>query len=41
VPGKQLSTNDYTTIEKNKLAGIEENANNYIHPSHSPCKYNN
>ena len=25
--GKGLSTNDYTTIEKNKLAGIEDNAN--------------
>ena len=37
VSGKQLSTNDYTTIEKNKLAGIEENANNYIHPSTHPA----
>ena len=26
VEGKQLSTNDYTTIEKNKLAGIETGA---------------
>ena len=26
VEGKQLSTNDYTTIEKNKLDSIEENA---------------
>ena len=33
VSGKQLSTNDYTTTEKNKLAGIAENANNYVHPS--------
>ncbi|MDC4242444.1 hypothetical protein NE398_20135 [Clostridium tertium] len=33
VEGKQLSTEDYTTLEKNKLAGIEERANNYIHPS--------
>ena len=33
VSGKQLSTNDYTTTEKNKLAGIESNANNYSHPS--------
>ena len=32
VSGKQLSTNDYTTAEKNKLAGIEDNANNYVHP---------
>ena len=27
--GKGLSTNDYTTAEKTKLAGIEEGANNY------------
>ena len=27
VSGKQLSTNDYTTAEKNKLAGIETGAN--------------
>lgn len=27
VDGKQLSTNDYTTAEKNKLAGIEAGAN--------------
>ena len=33
VSGKQLSTNDYTTAEKNKLAGIAENANNYLHPT--------
>lgn len=33
VSGKGLSTNDYTTAEKNKLAGIAENANNYTHPS--------
>lgn len=32
VSGKQLSTNDYTTTEKNKLAGIADNANNYVHP---------
>ena len=37
VAGKQLSTNDYTTTEKNKLAGIENNANNYIHPSTHPA----
>lgn len=24
IEGKRLSTNDYTTTEKNKLAGIEE-----------------
>lgn len=33
VTGKQLSTNDYTTAEKNKLAGIAANANNYVHPT--------
>jgi len=33
VSGKALSTNDYTTAEKNKLAGIAAEANNYIHPS--------
>lgn len=30
--GKGLSSNDYTTAEKEKLAGVAENANNYIHP---------
>ena len=30
--GKGLSTNDYTTTEKNKLAGIAEGANNYTLP---------
>lgn len=30
---KVLSTNDYTTTEKNKLAGIADKANNYVHPS--------
>lgn len=34
-PGKGLSTNDYTTAEKNKLAGIAANANNYILPTAS------
>jgi hypothetical protein len=34
--GKGLSTNDYTTTEQSKLAGIAANANNYVHPaSHS------
>ena len=33
ISGKGLSTNDYTTTEKNKLAGIAENANNYSHPT--------
>lgn len=32
VSGKQLSTNDYTTAEKNKLAGIATGANNYSLP---------
>ena len=32
VSGKGLSTNDYTTTEKNKLAGIAEGANKYVHP---------
>jgi hypothetical protein len=31
--GKGLSSNDYTTTEKNKLSGIEEAANNYTHPA--------
>ena len=30
--GKGLSTNDYTTTEKDKLAGIAEGANNYTLP---------
>lgn len=37
VTGKQLSTEDYTTTEKNKLAGIEANANNYVHPLTHPA----
>lgn len=32
VEGKGLSTNDYTTAEKNKLDNIEEGANNYTLP---------
>ena len=32
-PDKDLSDNNYTTEEKNKLAGIEEGANKYVHPS--------
>lgn len=35
VSGKGLSTNDYTTDEKTKLANIESGANNYTHPSHT------
>lgn len=33
--GKGLSTNDYTTEEKSKLAGIATGANNYTHPSNT------
>lgn len=37
VAGKQLSTEDYTTTEKTKLAGIDTGANKYVHPStHAP-----
>lgn len=36
VAGKGLSTQNYTTEEKNKLAGVEENANNYQHPATHP-----
>lgn len=39
VEGKQLSTNDYTTSEKNKLQGIAANANNYIHPTTAGNKH--
>ncbi len=35
VSGKSLSTNDYTTTEKNKLAGIATGANNYSLPTAS------
>ena len=34
--GKGLSTNDFTTVEKNKLAGISEGANNYSLPLAEP-----
>lgn len=33
--GKVLSTNDYTTAEKTKLAGIADGANKYVHPTHT------
>ena len=36
VNGKGLSTEDYTTAEKNKLAGIAAGANKYVHPSTHP-----
>lgn len=35
--GKGLSTNDYTTAEKDKLAGIAQGANNYTHPATHPA----
>lgn len=35
--GKGLSSNDYTTTEKQKLAGIAAGANNYVHPSTHPA----
>lgn len=37
VTGKGLSTEDFTSAEKNKLLGIEDNANKYIHPSSHPA----
>lgn len=37
VSGKGLSTNDYTTNEKTKLAGIATGANNYTHPTSHPA----
>jgi len=36
IDGKGLSENDYTTLDKNKLAGIESSANNYVHPAVHP-----
>lgn len=35
--GKGLSSNDYTSQEKEKLAGIEESANYYSHPLSHPA----
>ena len=37
VTGKGLSTEDYTTADKQKLAGIAAGANNYVHPSSHPA----
>ncbi|MED4378502.1 hypothetical protein P9274_22990, partial [Schinkia azotoformans] len=34
--GKGLSSNDFTTAEKNKLSGIAGGANNYVHPATHP-----
>ena len=39
VEGKGLSSNDFTTAEKNKLAGIAAGANNYSHPTSSGNKH--
>ncbi len=39
VSGKGLSSNDYTTAEKNKLSGIAANANNYTHPTTTGNKH--
>ena len=36
VDGKGLSSNDYTDVEKEKLAGIATGANKYTHPSYTP-----
>ena len=35
ITGKGLSTNDYTTTEKEKLANIEDGANKYTHPTYT------
>lgn len=35
INGMGLSSNDFTTQEKNKLATISANANNYIHPNYT------
>lgn len=37
VAGKGLSTEDYTTADKNKLSSIALNANNYVHPGTHPA----
>ena len=37
VAGKQLSTEDYTSAEKAKLASVENGANAYIHPAKHPA----
>lgn len=37
IDGMGLSQENYTTEEKDKLAGIEENANNYVLPSTLPA----
>lgn len=35
ISGKSLSTNDYTTEEKNKLKAIAAEANKYVHPTYT------
>lgn len=37
IPGRRLTTEDYSSDEKEKLAGIEEGANNYSHPANHPA----
>ncbi|RKD26677.1 hypothetical protein BEP19_15830 [Ammoniphilus oxalaticus] len=37
VAGKGLSTEDFTTAEKGKLAGVEAGANKYTHPTTHPA----
>lgn len=37
--GKGLSTNDFTTTEKNKLNGIAIGANNYVHPDNANTRH--
>lgn len=37
IVGKQLSSEDYSSAEKEKLAGIETGANKYIHPENHPA----
>lgn len=37
--GKGLSEANYTETEKQKLSGIEDNANNYVHPTTSGNKH--
>jgi hypothetical protein len=37
VPGMKLSKNDYTDVDREKLATVEFGANNYIHPKYHVC----
>ena len=39
VTGKELSTNDFTTLLKNKLDAVEDEANKYIHPTTAGNKH--